>query len=866
MNLNVGSHSSNPHNTNFQVGDSGSSESITEIELDIMFDQQNQDTLLQSTQKGFSALPADSSRPDLPQPVEPASTLSNFLQTNSSKPNLPQQTAPTQEQSTSSQQATYAGDYNSELASYVSDNNLTSEDQAQLQFAFYNPSVDMSNVKLSDGSSLTQVLNTLLAKAQGDAFSQGVDVSKLNPPVDNTAFNLNISDGYNSAFEKAVNADPSTTSDQKATLIFMFYNPNVKIPNPDPTLTAKLQNCQATALKQTNAQFSTPTGWKPPLNSNVYNGALLKDFATNLQLELEDYSNTNGLTDDQITDIKGAIQNINDPTLSPDIKAAANKIINAAAYSTQTQQNLPVNWKPSSDQMSTIVSSISNNTSLSGFVQMRSMLKSASQKLELLMPASASKAMTMQLLESISAAVIKAQNSLYAVEQSNSQVAKNESTAKLGMMQQQIEEQQAEQKEMSQQLGKQQKMASVMKILGPIMKVLEVVMALATGGIFAMVFAILDAKYNFVDSAIKGICKGVSDSIDKIADHGDPNMERFKDALKGFTEAVVMATILCVGATAAFELIGPMALMNTMMSMITESDIVTDFCKMCDIPDKDDQWIVLAVGIAVTLAIIVISFIDPANVVTDLPTATDEAMGDASANMNSTTTVVSNTLDNANTSVQISQQMGSSAADDADNLNDGDLVDDVANTNNIPGGSSTGATTNEVEEEAPEEMDITDDVKVKSTAKRTLDDVNETVDNVMTKVMDRIQSMKAYEKTIEFINTCGTKLNINPTKLKVMFDLATATQGLVSAASSGVQGGIDITNANMAGAKKKYDPVVAELQAIIQGLEKILTQLLNGLSGASDSLNQVTDLLSNVLSGMEQTLDKTTSIQTQVLS
>ena len=117
--------------------------------------------------------------------------------------------------------------------------------------------------KLSDGSSSSEALAPLIKEAQGNAAQKGISVSQLT--VDNTNFNLELSDQCNVLFEKTVNAAQNLTTSQKATLIFMYYNPGVTPPGID---LSALQGYQNRVLQQASQKFGFSSTYCQPPNKH----------------------------------------------------------------------------------------------------------------------------------------------------------------------------------------------------------------------------------------------------------------------------------------------------------------------------------------------------------------------------------------------------------------------------------------------------------------------------------------------------------------------------------------------------------------------------------------------------------------------
>lgn len=821
MGINVG-HNRYSSDGNFQVGG-------TETDANVgIFNPQNQDTIDLAGQTGLVEHPLNiSGKPDLVQPMEPVADLglvSNLLQSiGPSHVPAPQQSPG---QVIKDQQAIYTGNFYSELDLFAQANNLSEDDKAQLVFAFYNPDANTPNIKLKNGSSLAEVLKTLIGKAQTDSAGEGVDISQLGP-VDNTAFNLNLSDGYNIAFEQAVNNSDDLTQDEKATLIFMHYNPDTNIPNVSTKLLAMQADLEKAALQQIGPQLGIPANWQPPLNSNIYNGTLNKEFQTNLQIAFDDYASTNGLSDEQIIAVKSAIQNMKDPNIPADIKAAAQKILDQATKTTQSDHNLPIEWQPSVEQMSSIFSDISSDPVVSAFVQASEMLNSAINKIKLLMPDGPEKTTTMALLEAISQAINKARASIYELEQANSQLARRETIAKVDAQQQILREQQAERKDIGKQLEKQQKMHSVMKILDPIMKVMEVAMIVATGGLMGVVFFALDTKYHLVDMLIKQIVKAAGEVADAlIPANASPDMQRLKEGIKIMVQVAIMMAVLAFFSTAGSSVISPMQLMNVGMKIFTESEIVNDFCAMVGIPKKDVVWVILAVALTFTLVMAIVAIASPGAGAGAARTGATIAAGQAERLTVQVTENVGNTME----IIEVEQVL-------------------------VREGAAQANTASRIAREAVETS--------QNMIQKMMDQVNQSINNVLNSISNGIKNIKAFQKFLELLEKISGKLDSHQKALSRFLTGVSVIQSLVNAGASGIRGGVAITQLEIVKIKKKHEPLIVELQAMIKMLQKLIDSILRSLEGASEDLTDLGKLHSDLLRNLSNLLKETTSIRPQ---
>lgn len=770
-------------------------------------------------------------------PVKFLSSITNFLQLKGEEPGLFSKTNGKSSGNGSGagggniadeQRAEYSKAFAEALMEYGKDNKLSPSDLQKLQFAFFNPEAGITG-KASDGTPLAEIYNTIIGSTQEICLANGVDVSKLNPPIDNRAFNLNISDSYNISFEKLVDQDPALTMAQKGQILFMHYNPGIPMPNSDPKILSALKNFEAQALTQTQQKYGISADWKPPLNSELYNSVLKSQFEVNLQVILNDYSSYHNVSSEDVALIKKAIENPN-AKVPDNIKAAAQEILNKAIQDTKVQNNLPIDWQPS--DLSNIFSNIANNKTTLAFINGREMINNTIKTLNLIMPDGPQKVRTLDLLQSVSAAIILMQKTIYEVEQAHSQVAQNEALAKKGAQDLQIRLQEAQNKEIASQLQKQQSMGAAMAILGPIMKVFEFLMTLASGGALAAVFAILDSQFNFMQQGIESVMKGVAEMVDKMIpnDTGNPDIDRLKFGIKSMSKIMTIVAMAYVASSAAGSMLmnalGPQQVINISIKVVTESGIVTDFCQMVGIPKKEAEYVSMAVGIAMTLAIAIVSCVNPAAGVARVAAVAGDI---------------------AKVAMQVTSKVAQVIQKVVNFIKSIEILNKIMNA------------------VQPAISAITQAIRAATqaagqAANSIANIVGKTVKNVLNSVLNFLKRFETMEKLMNGINKLVQQIIDNPNLINRAMRAVNLTQAALGATASGIQGGIAISQAKVALSKAKYESEIAEVQQMIKMLQKMIDALLDGLSGFGDQLNELKGLFDNLIGGLSQTLQKTTSI------
>lgn len=803
---------------NFQVG---SSENVAPTGF-----AADQDTINKAQEQlKFLKKERDLGRPSLPAPTTSLEIkdLANLFKVDVNKYASTNQSSEEKQLSDSEQKIVYEDSFHDALTAYAQENNLSQDDVAALRFAFYNPGASSSNSKLSNGNSLGEVLQNLVNNAQTESLQKGVSTSAF-ATVDGSAYNLNISDSYNIAFEKLLN-QANLTPDQKAAIRFAHYNPGSP-GTSDAKVLALLKNLENGAMAQTSKEYGLPKNWKPTLNSQIYNGTLQANFEVNLQVAFN--SVTEGLSDEDISAIKNAIQNMDDPSTPPSIKQKAQKIINQATTQTKSQNTLPSSWQPDPGQLKGVFESISSNIVTQAFVQVNEMTNSLSNEIILLTPESVEKAMTMDMLQAISQAIIAAQNSIYDLQRSQSEVAKDENTARLGMMDQKIRERQEEMDKVHKQSKKQHKMSKVMKTLKPIMKASTIIMTLVSGPVGLAVY-LLDDKYHFISKGLDEITKGVCEVIDKmIPSNGSKSLERFKYGLKSVMEVTVLATMLLTGGFTLFVMIGPMEMQAIVQQMITDTDIIKNFCLMCGVPKDDIQWVVLGVSVAFTLTVAIASLLVP-------------GAGEAQA---------------AETAAQIAKAAETGAA----------IAEETAQTVKTTMQQVEviiNISSNVMKESATAAETATTAVEVSTTATKTAQTAMQAVENTLTTVANTIKQSRAFQKTMELLEKVLEQAKEMQLLQKLSQGMKFLNLGtsLAGTANSTLQGFMSLSQMNIAKAKEKHEPTIVMLEAMLKNLQKILDNLLDGLSGHSEELSNLAGLYDSILSSLSQTLTQTTNVQ-----
>lgn len=725
--------------------------------------------------------------------------------------------------------------FHDQLQNFVEGNNLSADDLKKLQFAFYNAGAVGADEKLSDGTSVKDALSGLMTTTLQTLQAKGIDVTGLVP--DNKAFNLEISDTYNinlqNALQNAVGPDGKPLSDaDKAALKFVHYNPSSKT-TLSPELQKILENLQASALKQTQGEFQTPANFQPALNSDIYNGVLKSNFGIALQLNLNQAVEDNQLSSADAKTLAALLQDPSTPA-SAELKALATQVLNKTITDNQVQSNLPVAWKPDVTTMSSILTDQASDLTAQTFIQAHETLNKAIKAVQLFLPEGPEKTQTLNLLFTISAALLNLQSIVREVQIAQTEASKKDTTAKMGLQQQQNDELKTQNEKIAKQIKKQAKLGILMKIFKPLMKIIEVIMAALTGGILAGVFAALDAKFDLTSKAMRGIQEGLAKLIDLMIPNkgNNPDLERFKHGLKAALTAFVMIQILTSPIVMSY---GLMNVVNLATKVISESSIFIDIGQMFGMSKENAQWLAFAVGLAVTIAIAIASSINPGKAAASVATTTATVATRVASTLQKVAGPLSNVLKAIETSAALTKgvaAMGRAL----------EKVGDVLN----------GAVSKIIQKVIDKVEDFVNLMEKVSRPLRT----------ALKEVLQSARQFKTFDKVFKSIKDFADGI-LDPSgtgALKILNAIELG-QAAIGAATTFVQAGSEFSQAKVAKIKAEADAVIAELQAMVKMLQKMIDSLLKGVSDMGDDINSIKATLDSVFASNSQVLQKTTSIQ-----
>lgn len=753
--------------------------------------------------------------------------LQNLLLQQSIERKSAQKEISSEPQSEEEQQIVYIEAFHEALDEFAKQNQLSSKDIESLKFAFFNPAAFPSETKLSNGNSLESSLNSVIADAQALAKNQGVSPSTLSSSIPNENFNLNLSDAYNIAFEKSVESS-DLTPEEKSALIFMHYNPGS---SKDSKLTTRLKNFQDGALLKLSQQYGIPSGWSPQLNSSIYNGVLYGNFQVNLQVEFN--KSASNLSEVEIEQLKNAIQNIDVASIPPKIKELAQYIIEAASTQTKLQNGLPILWKPDAGLMNGIFKDIASSPITTAFVQANEMMNSLSHELILIVPESVTQSVTMDMLTAITQAIIKAQNAIYELQRSQSEVSKDEAIARKEMVDQKVREREEQLNKVHKEGKKQKKLSKVMKTLKPIMKVMSIATAIASGPL-GLAFFFLNDEFNFTEDMIKGISKGVGQLVDKmIPSNGNKALEKFKMGLKSVGEIAAFTALLATGVGFTLLIaIGPMQTQALMSQIITDGNWVQNFCRMCGVPKEDIQWVVLGVNMSFTVACAVASvFVPGGSAVTASKSAQTAVMAaEQSAKI----------TEDAVTATQAAIKQAQMAITVAANITKDATAAAETTT------AATSAAT-----------------RALNAAAKAAQEAMTTIQTTLGAVVQRIKDTRLFQKMIQLLEKfleADKSMNIINKLSQGMKFVGLANTGL-STANSTLQGFYNLSQKRLSESRGKHEATIEMLEAMIKNLQKILNSLLDGMSNYSEDLAALSALHGQILNSLSATLNEITNTQ-----
>lgn len=556
-----------------------------------------------------------------PQVKADAEVLSNAASAKlQEKFNLPKDFKATgdQEAFSESVEGTLNNAFEAQLALLAKKMNLTDKQVKELRYAHYNPGQTKASPEMQ--KMLAQLEN---AAAKIVRQEYGFPASWKPSQVDGKEFNVEIEAAYDKAFENALqNQMPPLTESQKGLLRFMHYNPGTTFPG-SAELEEMLHTMELNTLASLQSALGLPQGTQIPAASSYFTVMLTGAFQAALRECLSEYLDTikppMNKKDKEL--LERALENPDDPTIPPEIRALAAKIQGKAITAVREKYQLPDVWAPDMVAMKSLPKNQAVTMAENGINYLNDFVKSSYSVL-LDLPQGPEKNSLMDFLKIINDALSSLKQFLYQMVTANNQIAKKITAAKLADQKQKIKffqeaQNAAQHKDSGKGGGKSQStqkfMSIFMKVITPVMMaitlVVAVVLIVVTCGAdspliisLAIVIMVALTALMVADSQAQCIAK-FFEFVSKIIKSMMPDWvpDQLTDIIDVVVKVVIIMAVLLVCC------INPMVLLTVGLSFgmqaLMESNIVQEGIGVCG-GNKEAQAIA-AMVVGMVLAIVV---------------------------------------------------------------------------------------------------------------------------------------------------------------------------------------------------------------------------------------------------------------------
>lgn len=358
---------------------------------------------------------------------------------------------------------------------------LTKEQTNQLKFALAHP---------EQMESLDPALKKLLEDALGDIHQKLA--SQYHLPDDWQGIELNVSEfqneitlsyegGFNQALAQRINSG-SVSKEHAVLLRSLFYGVETDPPASEETF-AILAELKAQAKGDLQKKYSFDDSWEPTPSPTFYqdvlNGAFIKSFTDTLNHK------DSPLTAEQKAEVLNYsnvyFTNPNDPSIPKEIKTLLDNLAKIATDMVIRNYALPPTWSADIITLSPAgIDPKAMNLALGGIATARELLRLARERVEA-MPDSPEKGTYFNYLKTLSDALVKLEESIYAVQASQTDSSKKLNQLRLT----EVIANSALQSEKSRQIDvHQDKMSSL--DLGPLNDIMDIATKVAIVGFSAL--------------------------------------------------------------------------------------------------------------------------------------------------------------------------------------------------------------------------------------------------------------------------------------------------------------------------------------------------------------------------------------------
>lgn len=472
---------------------------------------------------------------------------------------------------------TLSASYDSAFEDAVGQLKESPETVAKLQMAHYFP--QFADPAVSD------LLQKTDASALGK-FGKLLDMppNGAKPPVDSHAFQVGISNKFNSAVEAHIatlGAKAGMTPPQIQGAVFLFNHPGA-VTNP------QVKSVVDAATTLTTQQMNIPQGFPIVsgqfMNDSKLQGNFVQDFQSNLR--------SLPLTTPQFAQIKGALADPNQmATLDPAMAKVIDSTFGQALSSVQSTFGLPANWTPN------VAPATLNTytTMFAGLDTAKDIVNQLAAQYAATHP-NAQGTSYMNAIKIVSEAISELKSQISSMEVQDSQNAQVQSKAKLAMK---LDEVAKQKQEMLTNRANEKKMAQL-AALGPLGKVFEALMIVFTGGAmlpFLLPVLVADDIVAATNNQGQGLFQQMFNAITT----GLENSIKPKSVADGIASALKFMLVTAISMTGNVMVFSKL--------LFSDSNCLTNFLTACGATDSAAQIANMAMGLAFQAVILAVQII-----------------------------------------------------------------------------------------------------------------------------------------------------------------------------------------------------------------------------------------------------------------
>jgi len=375
----------------------------------------------------------------------------------------------------------------------------------QLKFYFYHPEKDPpADIEESLASLKQQALAEIKEyKDLPNNWSSSI--------LDSSEVDVPISVAFDDSFEAAVSqyrsasGKPLDESDQLLLLYMAAHPEDASFPEYHRLIGIKNQ-IEGQVVANLQSEFGFPSDYTPTASWR-YDARVNGSFNYSLNSALADFAAANQLSDAEISALKQALvdPSIQLPAKMQQLQASFQSAYEKAITDVRANYGLPSTWQPDSSAISTIAPN--KDPFFTQFKNLYDQLNTVQSTLDLL-PAGPEKTTLFNFLQAVLSAVNKFQRLLHEMQTANSSKATEVSNANLSLQKEQIKIHEKQMEEAKKQQEEQKALQLAMKILGPILMAISIIIAALTGGAAAFIVAVIATVFTVVmqqSSAMEGI-------------------------------------------------------------------------------------------------------------------------------------------------------------------------------------------------------------------------------------------------------------------------------------------------------------------------------------------------------------------------